>query len=129
MNSIFSIYEKAEKVKICPLRYQARKWMVYDINFNLIDNFILANSPDCKKFVKIDKSNESLKIESISFVLKLADDLYYSVFYSPMIQGLYTLNHKDNLSTSKDFHIFHNSKLCSDFREIVCQSYLLLKKL
>lgn len=129
MNSIFSIYEKAKKVKICPKGYQIRKYIIYDINFNLIDTFILANSSDCKKFVRIDKSNESLKIESISFILKLTGDLYYSVFYSPIIQGLCTLNQKDNLSTSKNFHIFHNSKLCSDFREIICQSYLLLEKL
>lgn len=129
MNSIFSIYEKTKRVKICPKRYQARKYIIYDINFNLIDTFILANSLDCKKFVKIDESNKFLKIKSISFILKLTNDLYYSVFYSPIIQGLCTLNQKDNLSTSKDFHIFHNSRLCSDFREIVCQSYLLLKKL
>ena len=129
MNTIFSIYEKAKRVKICPLGYQIRKYIIYDIDFNLIDTFILANSPNCKKFVKIDKSNKSLKIQSISFILKLTNDLYYSVFYSPIIQGLCTLNQKDNLSTSKDFHIFHNSKLCSDFRNIVCQSYLLLKKL
>ena len=129
MNTIFSIYEKAKRVKICPLGYQIRKYMIYNINFDLIDTFILANSPNCKKFVRIDKSNEFVKIESISFILKLANDLYYSVFYSPIIQGLCTLNQQDNLSTFKDFHIFHNSKLCSDFREIVCQSYLLLEKL